>query len=178
MENKNKKQKSWKDYQKSFYKKLKRAKKRADDIVMTILVIMGIILTGLVYWDMAHYREYYMLENDISGGLRTVRPVKEAKAYPEASQTAKTDITASIASWYDYELNGIKWSKNHLTCASRTLKRYSKAKVTNLSNGKSVICYVNDYIEHPERQIDLSSYAFSQLADLKIGLIKVKIEQL
>jgi rare lipoprotein A (peptidoglycan hydrolase) len=81
-----------------------------------------------------------------------------------------------IASWYDYKLDGIEWSKTHRTCASRTLKRGSMAKVTNLANGKSVECFVNDYIEHPQREIDLSSYAFSQIADLKLGLIKVKIE--
>jgi rare lipoprotein A (peptidoglycan hydrolase) len=52
------------------------------------------------------------------------------------------------------------------------------ARVTNLATGASVDCFVNDFIEHPERDIDLSSYAFKQIADLKIGLVKVKIEQL
>ena len=83
-----------------------------------------------------------------------------------------------IASWYNYSLNGIEWSKTHRTCASRTLKRYSTAKITNLDNGKSVECYVNDFgpEEWTGRDIDLSSFAFNQIADLKIGLIKVKIE--
>lgn len=83
-----------------------------------------------------------------------------------------------IASWYDYDLNGIEWSKNHRTCASRDLPRYSTAIVTNLDNGKKVECFVNDY--GPEawtgRDIDLSSYAFSQIANLSLGLANVKIE--
>jgi rare lipoprotein A (peptidoglycan hydrolase) len=49
------------------------------------------------------------------------------------------------ASWYDYKLNGTEWSKNHRTCASRDLPRYSTAIVTNLENGKKVECFVNDY---------------------------------
>lgn len=117
-------------------------------------------------------------------------PLYEPKAKIEvqspslAPQTAPTPIelpktpATMVASWYDYTLNGIEWSKAHRTCASRTLKRYTMARVTNLATGASVDCFVNDFIEHPERDIDLSSYAFKQIADLKIGLVKVKIEQL
>lgn len=97
--------------------------------------------------------------------------VHNATIIPEPTK----DYTG-VASWYDYDLNGIEWSKTHRTCASRTLPRYSTAIVTNLDNGKSVECYVNDYIEHPDREIDLSSYAFSQIADLSQGLANVKIE--
>jgi rare lipoprotein A (peptidoglycan hydrolase) len=87
-----------------------------------------------------------------------------------------------VASWYDYSLNGIEWSKDHETCATRDFKRYSTIRVTNLKNGKSVDCYVNDYGPElgqiPERHVDLSSHAFSQIADLNLGLINVKIEEL
>ena len=91
----------------------------------------------------------------------------------------KTGVVG-VASWYDYELDGIEWSKDHSTCASRDHKRYSTIRVTNLTNGKSVDCYVNDYGpelgQTPERHIDLSSYAFKQIADLKLGLVEVRIE--
>jgi len=83
-----------------------------------------------------------------------------------------------VSSYYDYKLNGEVWSLKHRTCASRTLKRYSMARVTNLSNGKSVECFVNDVIEYPNRDIDLSSYAFNLIGNLKQGLLKVRIEQL
>lgn len=83
------------------------------------------------------------------------------------------------ASWYDYTLNGIEWSKTHRTCASRDLPRYSTAIVTNIENNKSVECFINDF--GPEawtgRDIDLSSFAFSQIANLSLGLADVKIEQ-
>lgn len=84
----------------------------------------------------------------------------------------------AVASWYDYNLEGIAWSKEHNTCASRTLKRYSMARVVNLANGKIVDCYVNDWVANPKVEIDLSSHAFAEIADLKLGLIKVKIIQL
>jgi rare lipoprotein A (peptidoglycan hydrolase) len=88
------------------------------------------------------------------------------------------EASAQIASWYDYSINGKVISKSRNTCASRDLPRYSYARVTNLANGRSVICWVNDWIEHPERHIDLSSKAFKVIASLKQGLIKVKIERI
>ncbi len=86
-----------------------------------------------------------------------------------------------IASYYDYtldECNGCTWSLNHATAASRTLPRYSTARVTRVDTGDYVDVYINDWIEHPEREIDLSSFAFSQLAPLHLGLIEVTVEEL
>jgi len=105
--------------------------------------------------------------------------------------------TIGVASYYDYSLSGDKigyeWSKSHDTCATRGWNRYGRAKVTNLDNGKSVVCYINDdgprnceyrykyKLDKPgtciERDIDLSSHAFKQIADTKLGLINVKIEE-
>ena len=85
-----------------------------------------------------------------------------------------TDIYVSkpeVASWYDYELNGVVWSADHRTAASRVYPRYSMVRVTNLDNNKSVDVYINDY--GPEawtgRDIDLSSYAFNLIADRGLG---------
>jgi rare lipoprotein A (peptidoglycan hydrolase) len=100
---------------------------------------------------------------------------------PRGQNLAKTGVVG-VASWYDYDLNGIEWSKQHNTCATRDFKRYSTVRTTNLDNGKSIECFVNDYGpelgQTPERIMDLSSHAFSQIADLKIGLINIKIEEL
>ena len=103
--------------------------------------------------------------------------VKGENQQPARPQGAEKGVVG-VASWYDYEIDGVEWSKSHRTCASRTLKRYIMARVTNIETGASVECYVNDWIEHPKRDIDLSSYAFRQIADLGQGLVKVKIEQL
>ena len=92
------------------------------------------------------------------------------------------------ASWYDYDLDRQDqkcrsndcYSIFHATAASREIERGSYAKVTNLSNGKFIIVRINDYgpEEDTGRVIDLSSYAFSQIASLKHGVIDVKIEPL
>jgi rare lipoprotein A (peptidoglycan hydrolase) len=101
----------------------------------------------------------------------------EINAPHKIMATTTTILETGVGSWYDYKINGIDWSKTHFTCASRTLKRYSTAHVTNLANGKSVDCFVNDY--GPEkwtnRIIDLSSAAFAEISELKLGLIKVNI---
>lgn len=110
--------------------------------------------------------------NDMVAQLEQEEP-KQAQEQPQPA----TD-SIKVSSWYDYELNGVEWSINHRTAASRDLIRYETYRVTNIANGKHVDVFINDYIEHPERDIDLSSFAFSQIADLKLGLIKVKIEKL
>jgi len=105
--------------------------------------------------------------------------------WPEPLEIERAEIsdrtkfeTTGTASWYDYKLGNKQWSIDHATAASRDLPRYTHWKVTNLANGKSVVVYINDF--GPEawtgREIDLSSYAFSQIGSLKSGLIEVKIE--
>lgn len=71
------------------------------------------------------------------------------------------------ASWYDYDLKWVKWSKSHNTCALRIKERYKNYKVCNADNGKCVVCYQNDYgpKEYTNKVIDLSSHAFAQIAD-------------
>jgi len=125
----------------------------------------------------------------ISSNFDQIEPGEAITAKDEqiVVQDAKTPVDAKmtatgVASWYDYDLNGIEWSISHDTCASRDFKRYGMVRVTNIDNGKSVECYVNDFGpelgQTPERHIDLSSHAFKQISDLGIGLINVKIEEL
>ena len=79
------------------------------------------------------------------------------------------------ASWYAW--------KNGSFAASRDFPVGSKLKVTNQgagkNQGKAVVVTVNDY--GPEirtkRIIDLDKAAFAQIADLKDGVISVKIER-
>ena len=54
----------------------------------------------------------------------------------------------------------------------------SLLRVTNLENGKSIICRVNDRggFKKYGRILDLSKGAFSKIANLKQGIIKVNIE--
>lgn len=76
-------------------------------------------------------------------------------------------------SWYALGLP----APDALSCASRTFPRGTYLHVTNLYNGRTVVCLVNDY--GPEawtnRVIDLSRGSFSAVDDLGRGTIPVKI---
>ena len=76
--------------------------------------------------------------------------------------------------------SGKIFDKNALTCAHNKYPFGTKLKVTNPKNGKSVIVIVTDRggFNKLGRIIDLSEGAFKQIASLKSGVIKVKIEKL
>lgn len=56
----------------------------------------------------------------------------------------------------------------------------TKLKVTNLENGKSTVVIINDTGSFGKlgRKLDLSERAFKDIAELKKGIVKVKIERL
>lgn len=73
--------------------------------------------------------------------------------------------------------NGERYDKNSMTAAHKTAKFGTKMKVTNLSNGKSVVVRINNrgpYIRG--RIIDVSVAAARQLGFFSRGITKVKIE--
>ncbi len=82
-------------------------------------------------------------------------------------------MTFGHASWYAY--------KNCNCAASPDYPKGSLLKVTNLDNQKSVTITVNDYGPvrsiFPERVIDLDKVAFSQIGNLRDGVLyNVKVE--
>ena len=94
------------------------------------------------------------------------------------SQTGK-------ASWYGNQFHGRKtasgerYDMNALTAAHRTLPIPSYARVTNLSNGKSVVVRINDRGPfHSSRVIDVSQSAARQLGFINAGTANVRIEQI
>lgn len=88
----------------------------------------------------------------------------------------------TIASWYDYTLNDIPWSNDHKTAASREFERGTLVEVRNVVTMATVTVLINDYgpdeSVHPDRELDLSSYAFSQIADLENGLVEVEYREI
>ena len=102
-------------------------------------------------------------------------------AAPATTTTAKPTTTSTMgppppccrqeggASYHDYA--------DPTTCAHRSLPKGTALKVTNLANGKTTSCVVNDrgpYVEG--RILDLSKPAFSEIANLSDGVIRVSIE--
>ena len=65
-----------------------------------------------------------------------------------------------------------------MTAASNKYKLGSRLLVTNPATKRSVVIRVTDTGQLYGRSIDLSKGAFSKIADLKYGVIKVTIKQL
>lgn len=95
-------------------------------------------------------------------------------------------IALGTASWYGPEChgkrmaNGQYFNMHKLTCASWNYEFGTKLRVTNMDTCKSVIVEVTDRGPNKRlgRIIDLSRAAFQSIADLKVGLIQVKVEKL
>jgi rare lipoprotein A len=72
--------------------------------------------------------------------------------------------------------SGEKFNPNALTAAHKTLRFNTKVKVTNRSNGKSVVVRINDrgpFIKG--RCVDLTPRGFKALAPLSQGVINVTV---
>jgi rare lipoprotein A len=85
------------------------------------------------------------------------------------------------ATWYGKAFHGNTttsgkiFDMNAMTCANNIFPFGTKLKVTNVENKKSVIVEVTDRGDMPNHVIDLSQGAFSKIASLKQGRIKIKI---
>jgi rare lipoprotein A len=100
-------------------------------------------------------------------------------------------VKTGQASWYSQQSPGINkhtannelFNDRELTAAMWDVPFNQLVKVTNLDNGKSVIVRVNDRGPHRRfaargRLIDLTKYAFSRIASLDEGLIRIELELL
>ena len=117
-------------------------------------------------------------------------PLMPLPALPPSPVAPETDISSKLsqvvqgaASWYGpgfygrTTANGERFRKGTLTAAHRTLPFGTKVRVTNLSNGRSVVVRINDrgpFKYH--RVIDLAHGAASQLRMMQAGEVPVKLE--
>jgi len=73
--------------------------------------------------------------------------------------------------------SGERFNQDARTAAHRKLPFGTQVRVTNVTNGKSVVVRINDRGPFVKgRIIDLSRSAFKQIGDTDLGLISVKIE--
>lgn len=91
--------------------------------------------------------------------------------------------SVGLASWYGptfhgrQTANGEVFDRNALTAAHTTMPLPSYARVTNMTNGRSLIVRVNDRGPfHGKRTIDLSERAATMLDYKSKGVAKVKVE--
>ena len=93
------------------------------------------------------------------------------------------DSGYAVASWYGSEFHGRRTSSGEVfnmyafTCAHREYPFGTKLKVTNLANGKTVHCVVNDRGPSAAgKDIDLSYAAAKKIGLIGKGSEKVRIE--
>lgn len=101
-----------------------------------------------------------------------------------ATATIRKFSQTGMASWYGRQFHGRKtasgdtFDMNGLTAAHRSLPLNCFIRVTNKSNGKSVIVKVNDRGPfHGNRVVDLSYGAAKRLGITNSGTAKVSIER-
>lgn len=91
-------------------------------------------------------------------------------------------LTSFKASYYHSSFHGkITYSgeiynENKLTAASNIYPIGTKLKITNIENNKSVIVKINDKGSFRKVTLDLSKKAFSKIADLRKGVVEIKIK--
>jgi rare lipoprotein A len=92
-------------------------------------------------------------------------------------------VEEGLAHFYSDSVQGKKTSsgepydKNGLTAAHKKLALGTKVKVTNLSNGKSVVVTVNDRMgASSPAVIDVTRRAAEELGFVSAGKTKVKLE--
>jgi rare lipoprotein A len=101
-----------------------------------------------------------------------------------ASKTVRKFSQTGMASWYGRQFHGRKtasgevFNMHAMTAAHRSLPLNCYIRVTNKSNGKSVIVKVNDRGPfHGNRVVDLSYGAAKKLGITNAGVAKVSIER-
>lgn len=114
-------------------------------------------------------------------GLEYLAKTGNAPPSPPKEERWKS-VERGAATYYGAEFNGRRTSSGApfdmyaLTAANRTLPLGSRAKVTNLASGKSVIVTINDRGPWVAgRILDLSQEAFSRIAPVSCGVVWVDI---
>lgn len=129
----------------------------------------------LYYWDNNHQK--WLIMASVNDFTEQILSAQTNFSYLRFAVFIRTDIQEGKASWYRY--------KNCNCAASRDYPKGTKLKITNINlghknYGKSVIVKINDF--GPElwtkRLIDLDSKVYQQLANLKSGIMNVRIEKI
>ena len=103
----------------------------------------------------------------------------------QIASASSQQIISGSASWYGGQFhgrktaNGERYNQNALTAAHKTLPFGTKVRVTNESNGKSVVVRINDRGPFVgKRVIDLSRAAANAVGMVQRGVARVKVEVL
>jgi rare lipoprotein A len=110
-------------------------------------------------------------------------PAAPVQPIPDSPGPAAKFVQTGLASWYGsgfhrkHTASGERYDMNDLTAAHRSLPLDTVARVTNLTNSRSVLVRINDRGPFAQgRVIDLSRSAAQLLGMTKAGVVPVRIE--
>ena len=100
-------------------------------------------------------------------------------------RTEPGSVQEGLASYYGHKFHGRRtasgeiYDENKMTAAHKTLAFGTTVRVTDVTNGQSVVVRINDRGPFVEgRIIDLSYRAAGQLGMISAGVVKVRLEVL
>ena len=153
-----------------------------------ILIIITTMFFSLFIFGMKETKkDIYNIKTKLNDNREIVRNEiesgKDTKTSSYNSEEEKTLYQTGVASFYGGKwhgkrtANGEIFDTHSLTAAHKTLPFNTKVKVTNLSNGKSVIFRINNRGPYSKgRVIDLSTAAFSAIENTSKGITKVQLQ--
>ncbi|EEY34606.1 septal ring lytic transglycosylase RlpA family protein [Pseudoleptotrichia goodfellowii] len=150
-----------------------------------ITILMGLILTLFISLPIKGNNK--KLTDDLKKSENKIKTTENRDdIYDEEikEELAKYSyFQTGTASFYGGKWHGRKTANGEifdtykLTAAHKTLPFGTRVRVTNLSNGKSVVVRINNRGPYSKgRIIDLSQAAFSKIENMSKGVTKVKLE--
>ena len=143
------------------------SRKVSRHVLRTAIIVAATLSTGSLAYAIAVNKPVVTVAVHSGVDGRTL------VAPPTPTPNLNAEVLTGRGSWYALGLP----EPDAITCASRIFPRGSYLQVTNMRNGKVVVCRVNDY--GPEawtgRIIDLSRGSFSEVDSLGTGTIPVQI---
>jgi len=98
-------------------------------------------------------------------------------AHPAAKANSASDGVASFYTEDEWTASGEKFNTHAMTAAHPTLPFGTRLRVTNVTNGRSVVVRINDRGPFvPGRVVDLSESAAESLGMVERGVVKVKLD--
>lgn len=114
-----------------------------------------------------------------------IQAPKKSTASRAKAKLPKNPTRTGIASWYSetdpginrHTANGEVFDDSRMTCAAWDYPFNTHLQVTNLQNGKSVVCRVNDRGPNKRlrRLVDLTKTAFRKIETPRKGLVRVSV---
>jgi rare lipoprotein A len=96
-------------------------------------------------------------------------------AHPKAN--SPSDGLASFYTEDEWTASGERFNTHAMTAAHPTLPFGTRVRVTNVTNGRSVVVRINDRGPHvPGRVVDVSESAAESLGMVERGVVKVKLD--